>query len=57
MFPKNLEKKREEMNDWIYNDIQNGVYKCGFAGTQQAYEDSSNTLFKALDKVERILTK
>ena len=42
-------------NDYIYQTINNGVYRCGFATTQEAYEAAFEELFAALDKVERHL--
>ena len=47
----------ESMNELIYKGINNGVYRVGFATTQQAYEDSVELLFKTLDQVEQQLTK
>jgi putative glutathione S-transferase len=42
--------------DAIYEPINNGVYRCGFATQQRAYDDSVNTLFAALDHWEDILS-
>lgn len=43
------------MNEWIYNDINNGVYKTGFAKSQEAYDEAYDALFNALDKADAIL--
>lgn len=54
-YPSALRKEIDEINEFVYNNINNGVYKCGFAGTQQAYEEAFDVLFAALEKVEKIL--
>ncbi len=47
--PEGYHDQIEEAMDAIYEPINNGVYRCGFAGTQEAYEESFDTLFEALD--------
>lgn len=56
-YPQSLQADIDEINDLVYTNINNGVYKAGFATTQTAYEDAFTALFKALDKVENILSK
>lgn len=55
-YPENLRAKIDEINKLVYANINNGVYRTGFATTQQAYEESFRDLFKALDHVERVLS-
>lgn len=52
LLPKHLLKEIEEMNEWVYNDINNGVYKVGFASSQAAYDTNITTLFHSLDRLE-----
>ncbi|OJJ51159.1 hypothetical protein ASPZODRAFT_12000 [Penicilliopsis zonata CBS 506.65] len=52
LFPTALRSEIEAANEWIYNDVNNGVYKSGFATTQEAYEKAVATLFSSLDRIE-----
>ncbi|MCH2454287.1 MAG: glutathione S-transferase family protein [Idiomarina sp.] len=56
-YPQDLRSEIDDVNEWVYNSINNGVYKSGFATTQDAYEEAFDELFTALDRVERILSK
>lgn len=56
-YPEELRTQIEQINELVYHNINNGVYKCGFATTQQAYEEAFKDLFSALDQVEAILSK
>lgn len=51
-FPQALQDDIESVNTLIYDNINNGVYRCGFATTQNAYEQAYDALFGALDVVE-----
>ncbi|WP_058534009.1 glutathione S-transferase family protein [Legionella saoudiensis] len=56
-YPKPLRAEIDALNDRIYNGINNGVYKCGFATTQEAYESAYYELFSLLDELELHLAK
>jgi putative glutathione S-transferase len=55
-YPENLRTKIDTINGRIYSDINNGVYKAGFATTQAAYNDAVRNLFEALDWLEKHLS-
>ena len=42
----------DTLNDFIYEDINNGVYQCGFSKTQASYDQAAQRLFKALDDLD-----
>jgi putative glutathione S-transferase len=50
--PRELESDIDDINAFVYDAVNNGVYKCGFATTQEAYEEAVTALFAALDQIE-----
>jgi putative glutathione S-transferase len=54
-YPEELRASIDELNDWTYTDINNGVYRAGFATTQEAYDAAVGRVFDALERVETIL--
>lgn len=57
LYPQALRAAIDETNEWVYASINNGVYRCGFAQTQKAYDRALHVLFIALDRVESILSQ
>ena len=55
-YPEELHEVIHALNDRIYDSINNGVYRAGFATTQAAYEQAYHQLFDALDWVEGLLS-
>ncbi|CZF80614.1 Glutathionyl-hydroquinone reductase YqjG [Grimontia celer] len=51
-YPEALREAIDEMNDFVYPNINNGVYRAGFATTQEAYDEAVEDVFSALDKLE-----
>ncbi|EFG75331.1 hypothetical protein HMPREF0591_4697 [Mycobacterium parascrofulaceum ATCC BAA-614] len=51
LYPERLRAEIDEVNKRVYTEINNGVYRCGFAGSQQAYDAAYDRLFAALDWV------
>ena len=56
MRPMELRDEIDRLNDYIYPRINNGVYRCGFATTQEAYEEAFGELFEALDTLDARLS-
>lgn len=48
-YPEHLREEIDAINDRFYNSINNGVYRCGFARAQAAYNEAYGELFEALD--------
>ncbi|MFL6541142.1 MAG: glutathione S-transferase family protein [Chthoniobacterales bacterium] len=55
--PPELEREIDELNDIIYRDVNNGVYRAGFATRQQPYERAARRLFERLDELDARLAK
>ena len=55
LYPETLKDKIDYWNEKIYHTVNNGVYRCGFAQTQSAYEKASNELFATLDEIDKVL--
>ena len=55
-YPKSQRAEIDVLNDRIYESVNNGVYKAGFATTQDAYEEAVNPLFDTLDWLEERLS-
>lgn len=51
-YPEDLRPEIDALNSRVYDAVNNGVYKCGFATTQEAYEENFNKLFTMLDELE-----
>jgi putative glutathione S-transferase len=55
--PNDLENAMKEVDEWIYPHINNGVYMCGFAKSQAAYDSAITKLTESFDKLEDTLSK
>jgi putative glutathione S-transferase len=52
LYPQALHDEIEAINQRVYRSVNNGVYRCGFATAQHAYEEAFHELFEALDELE-----
>ena len=56
LYPEELRDEIDEVAELVFRDVNNGVYRCGFAGSQSAYESAYDRLFARLDWLEERLT-
>ncbi len=57
LFPSDIHSEQAKLSDFIYGNVNNGVYKAGFATRQRPYEISCRKLFAALDELEARLAR
>lgn len=57
LWPEELRDEIEEVSDLVYHDVNNGVYKCGFAGSQAAYDEAYDALWARMDWLEERLSR
>ena len=55
LYPTALQEEIDAVNEPIYHDVNNGVYKAGFATSQAAYDDAVERLFETLGSLEKRL--
>ena len=55
LYPEELREEIDALNDIIFREVNNGVYKAGFARSQEAYEEAYHTVFNRLDWLEERL--
>ena len=57
LYPEELRGEIDEINERVYNSVNNGVYRAGFATTQEAYEEAFDELFETLDWLDGLLAE
>lgn len=55
LYPAEHRKEIDEINSWVFETINNGVYKAGFAVSQEPYLKAVHPLFESLDRIEKML--
>eukprot|EP00534_Pseudo-nitzschia_fraudulenta_P005008 CAMPEP_0201125510 /NCGR_PEP_ID=MMETSP0850-20130426/21699_1 /ASSEMBLY_ACC=CAM_ASM_000622 /TAXON_ID=183588 /ORGANISM="Pseudo-nitzschia fraudulenta, Strain WWA7" /LENGTH=341 /DNA_ID=CAMNT_0047393559 /DNA_START=386 /DNA_END=1411 /DNA_ORIENTATION=- len=57
LYPEGLRDEIDAVNARVYESINNGVYRCGFASTQSAYDEAIDALYESLEHFEQVLSK
>ena len=56
-YPQALREEIDRINPVVYENVNNGVYRCGFAGTQEAYDEAFDALFRTIGELEERLSR
>lgn len=56
LWPEDCREEMEQVMERVFTEVNNGVYRCGFAGSQEAYDDAYDRLWTAMDWLEERLT-
>ncbi len=57
LYPADMRQAIDAINEPVYETVNNGVYKCGFATAQEIYEEAFDALFETLDRLEALLAR
>jgi putative glutathione S-transferase len=57
LYPEPLRAEIDAINEWVYEDLNDGVYRTGFARSQEAYDEGFEGVFSALTRLEAILAE
>jgi putative glutathione S-transferase len=55
LYPEPLRGEIDTLNEWIYGEFQNGVYRAGFSKSQEAYDEAFDGVFAAMERLEALL--
>jgi putative glutathione S-transferase len=55
LYPERLRAEIDELDGWVYDDFQNSCYRAGFARSQEAYDVAFDSVFAAMERLERVL--
>ena len=55
LYPVDLRAEIDAINEWVYSGLNNGVYRAGFASSQEAYDEAVGPVFETLDRMDALL--
>jgi len=57
LYPAHLRPEIDAINEWVYSGLNNGVYRAGFASSQEAYDEAVGPVFETLDRMDALLAR